>query len=301
MVTDWQELAVLPEGNAWAGFPPDEFVDFCRRYPRTPFDGIPPAPHHLKAPSFLHSQAHRIWLTTSLIHERMVNIKAKHLLDLGSFPFFAPLVIRDYFGFDGQITVTTNVQLEGESRRFLDSKGIQIELLDLDPYVHDPTSDDAALPRSLPFDDETFDVVTSSHVIEHLYHPRSMLQECQRVLRKDGEAIITTDNAMMVDVFANYIGGYGYTFEPVEHTAAMHFDFWRGHVRFFTERDLRTLVEGSGMAFHSASYFQCFYDILLEEYFSNPVAKLAEWKLRMLRETPWLRNDIAVIARKRAS
>lgn len=110
--------------------------------------------------------------------------------------------------------------------------------------------------------------------------------------------IVTTENAMMVDVFANYVGGYVYTFEPIEQTAAMNFDFWRGQVRFFTSKDLQALLEKAGLSVVEIDYSHCFYDVLFSEYFKNPAPVLPVWKRKMLAETLWLRNDVAVVVKK---
>lgn len=48
--------------------------------------------------------------------------------------------------------------------------------------------------QKLPFDDDTFDVLCSLQVIEHLEDPGSFLKEANRVLRKDGILIISTPN-----------------------------------------------------------------------------------------------------------
>lgn len=301
LISDWQETPVTPEDQVWMNFPPPEFHEFVRSYPRTPFDSIPPSPNYLKEPSFLVSQCHRIWLTTSLVHAHLTRLQAKNFLDLGSFPFFASLVLRDYFGFQGNITVTTNIDLSEEGYAFLQTRDIRVQKLDLDPLVSDPESTAARLPASLHAPADAFDLILSSHVIEHLYHPKKMINECARLLRADGCLVVTTDNAMMIDVFANYIGGYGYTFEPVQNTAAMHFDFWRGHVRFFTSKDLQLLLESSGFSLVDVDYFHCFYDVLFDDYFKSPIPRLADWKRKMLAETPWLRNDVAVVASKTAN
>src|SRR5262245_54689432 len=85
MISDWQEIDLVPNDNPWADFPPQDFVYFNRSYPRTPFDGIPAAPNHIQEPSFLLSQAHRIWQTTSLVYQRLKDLQAGSLLDVGSF------------------------------------------------------------------------------------------------------------------------------------------------------------------------------------------------------------------------
>ncbi|MEX0922812.1 MAG: class I SAM-dependent methyltransferase [Rhodovibrionaceae bacterium] len=47
---------------------------------------------------------------------------------------------------------------------------------------------------SLPFSDDSFDLVTSFQVIEHVDNVDSYLREISRVLRKDGHAVFTTPN-----------------------------------------------------------------------------------------------------------
>jgi SAM-dependent methyltransferase len=47
----------------------------------------------------------------------------------------------------------------------------------------------------LPFEDDSFDLVTSFQVIEHLEDPVPWLREIARVLRAGGSAILTTPNA----------------------------------------------------------------------------------------------------------
>ena len=45
-----------------------------------------------------------------------------------------------------------------------------------------------------PYDDETFDVVHSSQVIEHLHNTRLFVQELYRVLKPGGTALVTSEN-----------------------------------------------------------------------------------------------------------
>ena len=47
----------------------------------------------------------------------------------------------------------------------------------------------------LPFDDATFDVITSFETLEHLYERGDFLAELRRVLKADGTLILSTPNA----------------------------------------------------------------------------------------------------------
>ena len=48
--------------------------------------------------------------------------------------------------------------------------------------------------HSLPFEDNSFDVVTALEIIEHIEEPKKLIQEMMRVTRPNGSVIITTPN-----------------------------------------------------------------------------------------------------------
>ena len=51
--------------------------------------------------------------------------------------------------------------------------------------------------EALPFEDETFDVVYSSHVLEHVIDKKETLREMNRVLKRDGVLILGMPTASM--------------------------------------------------------------------------------------------------------
>lgn len=69
----------------------------------------------------------------------------------------------------------------------------------------DPVAVEAARAAGLPVEqgdlstaglpEAAFDVVTLSHVIEHVHDPQALLQECRRVLRPGGRIVVVTPNA----------------------------------------------------------------------------------------------------------
>src|SRR5437588_5205691 len=69
---------------------------------------------------------------------------------------------------------------------------------DIDPEVlHNPELDDAQIiPSSgkLPFGDETFDLVLSDWVVEHIADPFQFLSEVRRILKPDGSFFFRTPN-----------------------------------------------------------------------------------------------------------
>ncbi|MFL5820514.1 MAG: class I SAM-dependent methyltransferase [Solirubrobacteraceae bacterium] len=95
---------------------------------------------------------------------------------------------------------------------------------------------EAATPHGpLAFDDAQFDVIWTSEVIEHVADTARWLSELRRVLRPGGYLLVTTPyhgrfKAALVGLTA---------FES-------HFDPLGQHLRFYTRRSLRTLLEGFG-------------------------------------------------------
>lgn len=50
------------------------------------------------------------------------------------------------------------------------------------------------LEENIPYKDDTFDFVYSGEVIEHIYNPDYMLEECWRVLKTGGHLVLSTPN-----------------------------------------------------------------------------------------------------------
>lgn len=63
------------------------------------------------------------------------------------------------------------------------------------------------LNKSFPLDNNSIDVVTSSHSIEHLTNTDNFLSEIKRVLRPKGYAVFSTDNlSSWIDIFFLILG-----------------------------------------------------------------------------------------------
>ncbi|MDP8957356.1 MAG: class I SAM-dependent methyltransferase [Actinomycetota bacterium] len=85
----------------------------------------------------------------------------------------------------------------------------------------------AALPE------ETFDVITLSHVVEHVYDPIGLLIECARLLKPDGQLVVVTPNSGSLG--RRWFGRW-----------------WRGwevprHLFIFSPRTLQACAERSGL------------------------------------------------------
>jgi len=100
--------------------------------------------------------------------------------------------------------------------------------------------DDAA---SLPFDDESFDVVVCSEVLEHLFEPQLAVAEAMRVLRPNGRLILTVPN---VAYWRDRVDALLGVWQPGGDDRARA-EPWRSpHIRFFRPATLRRMLLKAG-------------------------------------------------------
>lgn len=90
----------------------------------------------------------------------------------------------------------------------------------------------------LPLDEDAVDVVWAGEVLEHVADVVGLLADVRRVLRWGGTLLVTTPYHGRVSVAALALRG---RFDE-------RFDPRADHLRFFTERSLRALLEDAGFA-----------------------------------------------------
>jgi len=105
------------------------------------------------------------------------------------------------------------------------------------------------LNESLPFEDNSFDVIVSNQVIEHLIYPVKFLNEIYRILKPQGYCVISTENLASWDnigalLFAftpfsmNYDSGLDKIGNPFSPHKSTHDITYPVHVRIFTTKGL---------------------------------------------------------------
>ena len=88
--------------------------------------------------------------------------------------------------------------------------GAHVVACDIDPVVKNhPCSHEQIIiqkGQSLPFEDDTFDLIVSDVTFEHIEHPEIVSRELQRVLRHGGYICVRTPNATgYVKIFTQLI------------------------------------------------------------------------------------------------
>ncbi|OIR19154.1 putative S-adenosylmethionine-dependent methyltransferase [mine drainage metagenome] len=114
---------------------------------------------------------------------------------------------------------------------------------------------------TLPAD--SFDVVTMSQTIEHLYDPLTTLHECLRILKPGGLLVMTTPNALSLG-------------------AAEFGAFWRGweaprHLHLFTVESLQQLTRRTGFDVDEASTYSAGSAVVYRVSRSNQQPSSFSW------------------------
>ncbi len=92
-----------------------------------------------------------------------------------------------------------------------------------------------SLDEALCFISNSFDLVWSTEVLEHIFDPSNALSEINRILKPGGLLVLTTPYHGMIKNLAIMIVGFD-----------RHFDVLGSHIRFFTRKSLSRCLENAG-------------------------------------------------------
>jgi 2-polyprenyl-3-methyl-5-hydroxy-6-metoxy-1,4-benzoquinol methylase len=93
----------------------------------------------------------------------------------------------------------------------------------------------------LPYNDESFDIITCIEVVEHVIDPQNLLKELYRVLGTKGYLVLTTPNIRYLRNLRTLL--FNGTFP---HTTTDSFVWGGGHLHYFTRKDLASLLQSAG-------------------------------------------------------
>lgn len=115
---------------------------------------------------------------------------------------------------------------------------------------------------NIPYEDNKFDLVIMSHVIEHVEYPRRLIQEASRV-----------GNVIFIEV-------------PLEDTIRLTYDFvWDkvGHINFYSPKTIRRLIQTCGLEVLNQKITHSSKDVYKYQYGNTGVIKyiIKEFLLRI--------------------
>lgn len=131
--------------------------------------------------------------------QRIVSLQGKRVLEIGAGCGVMHIVWSKKFGIDGYA-------IEPEEEGFGESAAIARDLIAANGL--DPERIIGATGESLPFEDNHFDIVYSSNVLEHTADPMQVLREAVRVVKPGGIVQLVCPN------YLSYFDGHYAAFHP---------------------------------------------------------------------------------------
>jgi len=149
--------------------------------------------------------------------------KGDRLLDIGcgdgTFGYFAKNKYKEIYGID----------LSENALKIAEKRGIITTKINFND-------------ERLPFEDDYFDAVSCLDVIEHIFEPRDLIKEINRVLKTGGELVISTPNIRYLrHLFSLIVKG---KFPKTSGDIKYHWD--GGHLHYFTFKDVEELLKEYG-------------------------------------------------------
>ena len=149
-----------------------------------------------------------------------------------------------------------------DEQQRLSARGWTLTGIDFSPHMIELASalpyrfERCNLEEGIPFEAGTFDVLFLGEVIEHVYNPDHLLEECRRVLRPGGHIVVTTPNLQAwYNRILFLLGIQPLYYETSTRTTAVGAGMLRrikrgtapvGHLRVFNRRALIDIIENEG-------------------------------------------------------
>jgi len=130
--------------------------------------------------------------------------------------------------------------------------GLDISI-NINTNINNATLIEHDLNKSLPFNNNTFDVVTSLANLEHLQSPNAMIKEIHRVLNPGGILLLTTPSIWSKPV----LEFLSFKLHLISKQEIMD------HKNYFNKKILEEYCEKSNFSYYKHNYFQLFMNNFL--------------------------------------
>lgn len=151
-----------------------------------------------------------------------------------------------------------------------------------------------------PFEDDYFDAIFAGEVIEHLFDPDHLLEECYRILNPDGIFVLTTRNlSSLYNRITLFLGYQPFsTSVSLKHNVGRPFEvsdeILGDHIRVFTYRAMRELL---GLSKFEIVEVQGTTSVLPEK--KNLFLSVVRLMDRILSKFPSLSQGFIFVSRKK--
>ena len=175
--------------------------------------------------------------------------KQLKLLDLGFFPGTLIRILKVLLG-ENISCYGSGLKLDEAFIAYITPFIDGVEYAEFDPFYNKKEE-----PIKLGFDNDSFDIVIGSELLEHLISPVELISEVSRILRKEGTFIATTPNVSHIGAVIKLIFGRS-NYERLERSPmSLQDDEWRGHIRFYDKRELKVLFKERQLKLIRHSYY----------------------------------------------
>ena len=183
-----------------------------------------------------------------------------------------------------------------------DVYGVDVDLAKVDEASEHLPNIQCAAAESLPFADDSFDLVLLNEVIEHVDDDRAAIREAVRCVRPNGVVVIYAPNRLYpFETHGFYLGDrFIFRLLPgVNYLPNSIRNRFCPHVRIYTQSGIKSLFDGLNVTFQVCSHIYPGLDNVRQRH--AVLGRLAQWVAERAEGTPLRALGIShfVVARKR--
>jgi len=216
-----------------------DFFSFLRALPKVPFD-VYPGPDE----SYTYHSRHRLFETLRQLAPFIQRYQDPiEVLDIGSFPGPFLRILPALWPDREFKFYATGLASNEDFVTYLQQRNIPFFPINLDPEL----TDSRGLPTRLPIEEETFDIVIATEVVEHLFNPTILMKESFRTSKVGAIIEVTTPNLATAYRRLKFMFKGRSPNVPVKDSIMqIASSDWRPHLREFTVAEVCELLSLSG-------------------------------------------------------
>ncbi|MBC7714157.1 MAG: methyltransferase domain-containing protein [Rhizobacter sp.] len=184
---------------------------------------------------------------------------AKSFIDVGTYPGSFSRLIKLCLGDSETKIYACGMVKDNEFEENLAKENLIFFNCNLDPDIKTPID----VHEGIPLSDNSVDCIVLMEVIEHLYSLKTIMLEAFRVLKPNGICYVTTNNISdrlgLLRIICNNSTNLD---EDIIQTSIWsdYQNTWRGHVRFYSLKQLSDVGVMAGFKIEKQDYFQNYED-----------------------------------------